>query len=195
MRRAVLRVHLVHRRKIGQVDEIHRGLHHQVEPGARGLEDGAQVLAHLLGLLRSGLAHDPTRLGVERDLPRRVHHSIDDHSLAVRADRLRSALCDHYAQCLAWHQKSPSIVPSGWTRIFSAAGVFESPGMVMMSPASATTNPAPAEGRMSRTCSVQPVGAPSFVGSSLKEYCVLAIQTCVSPRPRAGSWSMARSAA
>ena len=50
----------------------------------------------------------------------------------------------------------------------SAAGPLPSPGMVMISPANATTKPAPAEGRMSRTCSVKPVGAPSLVASSEK---------------------------
>src|SRR3989449_863487 len=194
VRREVLRVHLVHRRKIGHVDEIHRGLYDQVESGARGLEDHPEVLEHLVGLLRGGLAHDPAALGVERDLPRRIHHPVHDHCLAVGADRLRGALRHHDAQCLECHQKSPSIVPSGCTRIFSAAGVFDSPGMVMMSPASATTNPAPAEGRMSRTWSVNPLGAPSFAGSSEKEYCVFAMQTGVSPRPMAGNCSSARSA-
>ena len=87
------------------------------------------------------------------------------------------------------------MVPSGCTRIFSADGVLDNPGMVMMSPASATTNPAPADGRMSRTCSVKPLGAPSLVGSSEKEYYVFAMHTGVSPRPWAGSCSSARSAA
>ncbi len=40
-----------------------------------------------------------------------------------------------------------------------------------------TTNPAPAESEAFVTLSVQPVGAPSRLGSSDKEYCVLAIQT------------------
>ena len=44
------------------------------------------------------------------------------------------------------HQNSPSMVPSGWTRIASADGVLLRPGIVMISPASATTNPAPADG-------------------------------------------------
>ena len=37
--------------------------------------------------------------------------------------------------------------PSSSTSIFSAAGTFGRPGIVMMSPVSATTNPAPADTR------------------------------------------------
>src|SRR2546430_6794999 len=44
----------------------------------------------------------------------------------------------HDAQSFPFHQNSPSMVPSGCTRIRSAAGDLERPGIVMMSPASAT---------------------------------------------------------
>ena len=44
--------------------------------------------------------------------------------------------------------------------------------MVMMSPESATTKPAPADGKRSRTCNVNPLGAPICVASSEKE-CIL----------------------
>src|SRR6478735_8262716 len=57
------------------------------------------------------------------------------------------------------------------------------PGIVMMSPARATTNPAPADGVTSRTVILNPVGRPSLVGSSEKEYWFLAMQTGVSPSP------------
>src|SRR2546422_3647770 len=50
-RREILRVHLVHRRKIGHVHEIHGRLHDQVESGPRGFEDRPEVLEHLLGLV------------------------------------------------------------------------------------------------------------------------------------------------
>ena len=49
--------------------------------------------------------------------------------------------------------------------------------MVIMSPHTTTTNPAPAESRTSRTCSSCPDGAPRLVGSVEKEYWVLATQT------------------
>ena len=45
--------------------------------------------------------------------------------------------------------------------MFSAAGTFGRPGMVMMSPVRATTNPAPADTFTLRTVMVKPLGAPS----------------------------------
>ena len=48
--------------------------------------------------------------------------------------------------------------------------------MVMISPVRATRKPAPAETLTLRTVTVKPFGAPSFVGSSEKDYCVLAMQ-------------------
>ena len=53
----------------------------------------------------------------------------------------------------------------------------------MMSPASATTKPAPAEGVTSFTVMRKPVGRPSLVGSSESEYWFLAMQTGVCPSP------------
>ena len=48
--------------------------------------------------------------------------------------------------------------------------------MVIMSPHTTTTKPAP-DSRTSRTCSSCPAGAPSDVGSVEKEYCVFATHT------------------
>ena len=74
--------------------------------------------------------------------------------------------------------------PFSSTSIISAAGTLGRPGMVMMSPVSATTKPAPAETftlfTLTRKCS----GAPSFVGSSEKLYCVFATQMGRFPKPR-----------
>ena len=67
--------------------------------------------------------------------------------------------------------------------MLSAAGRRGRPGMVITSPQIATTKPAPADSRTSRTGSTWPVGAPSAVGSALKEYCVLAMQTGRSRKP------------
>ena len=67
--------------------------------------------------------------------------------------------------------------PSSSTSIFSAAGTLGSPGIVMMSPVSATTNPAPADTRSARTVISKSVGAPSNVGLSEKLYCVFATHT------------------
>ena len=77
--------------------------------------------------------------------------------------------------------------PFSSTSIFSAAGVFGRPGMVMMSPVRATMKPAPALTRKLRTVTVKPSGAPSRVGSSDREYCVFAIHTGRSPKPKSKS--------
>ena len=68
-------------------------------------------------------------------------------------------------------------------RIASAAGRRGRPGMVITSPQTATTKPAPAESRTSRTGKVWPLGAPRRVGSALKLYCVLATHTPRLPKP------------
>lgn len=65
----------------------------------------------------------------------------------------------------------------------SAAGSFGSPGIVMMSPHCATTNPAPADARTSLTWMRKPRGRPSTDASSVSEYGVFAIQIGVLPRP------------
>ena len=69
------------------------------------------------------------------------------------------------------------MVPSSARSMRAADGSRGRPGMVIMSPQTTTTKPAPAESRTSRTCSSWPDGAPSEVGSVEKEYCVLATQT------------------
>jgi hypothetical protein len=69
--------------------------------------------------------------------------------------------------------------------IFSAAGTRGRPGMVMMSPQTATMNSAPFESRTSRIGSVWPLGAPFAFGSIEKLYWVLAMQTGNLPAPSA----------
>ena len=80
-------------------------------------------------------------------------------------------------------QNNPSISPSSRRWIASAAGTRGRPGIVMMSPQIATTKPAPADSRTSRTGRMWPVGAPITVGSEVKLYCVLAMQTGTLPKP------------
>ena len=58
----------------------------------------------------------------------------------------------------------------------SAAGDFGRPGMVMMSPVSATMKPAPAEIFRLRTVTSKSSGAPRRFWSSEKEYWVFATQ-------------------
>ena len=77
---------------------------------------------------------------------------------------------DKFTQGL--YQNSPVIFPFSSTSIFSAAGAFGSPGIVIISPVSATRNPAPALTFKFRTVTVNPLGAPSFAASSEKLYCV-----------------------
>ena len=56
------------------------------------------------------------------------------------------------------------------TSISSAREILGRPGMSIMLPAMGTRNPAPAERETSVMWRVHPVGAPSFFGSSEKEY-------------------------
>src|SRR5581483_581746 len=72
---------------------------------------------------------------------------------------------------------TPLITPSSSTSIDAARDTFGRPGINIMFPQITTTKPAPAESEASVTRSVQPVGAPKIFGSSVKEYCVLAMQT------------------
>ena len=58
-----------------------------------------------------------------------------------------------------------------------AAGTFGKPGIIIISPAYATTNPAPLDRRKSLIEILKPSGRPNKVGSSDKEYCVFAMQT------------------
>ena len=74
-------------------------------------------------------------------------------------------------------QNSPVILPFSSTSMLSAAGTFGRPGMVMISPVSATTKPAPADTFTLRTVTVKPSGRPSLDASSEREYWVLAMQT------------------
>src|SRR6266550_1185213 len=189
MRAEVLRVHLIHLREIGHVRQIHRRLHDLAERRSRRGQDGFQIGEHLLRLLRRRPAYKVAAFGIERDLSRGEHEAVGRDRLTVGANGFGGGVGGNDT-----HQNSPSIVPSGRSRIRSAAGFLPRPGIVMMSPANATTNPAPAEGRTSRTCSVNPVGAPSCVASSENDYCFLAMHTGVSPSPSFGISSSARSA-
>ena len=65
----------------------------------------------------------------------------------------------------------------------------------MMSPAFATTNPAPADPYTSLIVMRNPVGLHSRAASSVSEYCVLAMHTGVLPSPMDVRYSIARSAA
>ena len=58
----------------------------------------------------------------------------------------------------------------------SAAGDLGRPGIVRITPVSTTINPAPTDTLTFFMVTVKFSGAPSFVGSSEKLYCVLAMQ-------------------
>src|SRR5437764_2033272 len=91
----------------------------------------------------------------------------------------------HAPPLLTSHQKvaqnSPTILPSALTSILSAAGTLGRPGMVMISPQTATTNSAPAANRTSRTLTTWSVGAPLRSPLVEKLYWVLAMQTGALP--------------
>ena len=66
--------------------------------------------------------------------------------------------------------------------------------MVMMSPVSATTKPAPADTFTLRTVMRKSRGAPSFFASSEKLYCVFAMHTGMPPKPRPSSFASSAAA-
>ena len=66
--------------------------------------------------------------------------------------------------------------PSSSTSMRCAAGTLGRPGIVMISPVTSTTNPAPAASRTSRTATVCPEGAPRCEGSVENDDWVLAMQ-------------------
>src|SRR5262249_7299331 len=99
----------------------------------------------------------------------------------------------HYRQGARYDR--PMISPSGRMPRCSAAGSLGRPGMVMMSPVFATTNPAPAEPYTALMVIRNPVGRPSRLGSSVREYWVFAMHTGVAARPMDSRYSTARSAA
>ncbi len=68
------------------------------------------------------------------------------------------------------------ISPDSSTSIDAVRETFGRPGISIMLPEIATINPAPAESDASMTRKVHPVGAPKILGSSVKEYCVFAMQ-------------------
>jgi hypothetical protein len=61
--------------------------------------------------------------------------------------------------------------------MFTAFGILESPGILIISPARATTNPAPEESSKSLIVKVYPEGALIFLGSSEILACVFATIT------------------
>ena len=93
-------------------------------------------------------------------LETRTHRPTDCAIYIVLIEILRSAQNDRFLYEIG-NQNNPEILPSASTSILDAAGTFGSPGIVIMSPVSATTKPAPAERRTSRTVSVKPSGLPS----------------------------------
>src|SRR5206468_11752606 len=100
----------------------------------------------------------------------------------------RVALRAMLAQAFSWFlQKSPTMLPLASMSIPSAPGTLGSPGIVRLSPAYATTKPAPAERATSRIVTVNPRGRPGRFGSSLREFCVLATHTGSRPYPSASN--------
>src|SRR5437870_12603075 len=82
------------------------------------------------------------------------------------------------------HLQMPVILPESSTSIDAARETLGSPGMSIMLPEITTTNPAPAESDALVTFRVQPLGAPSSLGLSDREYWVFAMQTGSFPYPQ-----------
>src|SRR3954447_21171989 len=80
-------------------------------------------------------------------------------------------------------QNSPVIRPSSVRSMLLAAGTRGRPGIVMISPQTATMNSAPADSLISRTPRIWSVGAPFAFASVEKLYCVLAMHTGKCPNP------------
>ena len=74
-------------------------------------------------------------------------------------------------------QNNPTMRPAVVDVDAVAAGTFGSPGIVITSPQTMTTNCAPAASRTSRMFSTWSAGAPCSSGSVENEYCVLAMHT------------------
>src|SRR6266851_7577585 len=80
-------------------------------------------------------------------------------------------------------QNSPVMRPSSVRSMLLAAGTRGRPGIVMISPHTATMNSAPADRRISRTARTWSSGAPLALGSVVKLYWVLAMHTGKWPNP------------
>src|SRR6266511_3608497 len=117
---------------------------------------------------------------------------FDDFSCRLSARKLAEELLDvldFKRAGLEWvlldqvfHQVSmPITLPSSLTSSLCACGVLPRPGISIMLPATATTNPEPADKVASVTLSVQPLGAPSNRALSENEYCVFATHTGSAP--------------
>ena len=78
--------------------------------------------------------------------------------------------------------------------MFSAAGTFGRPGIVIISPVSATIKPAPAETLTFLTFTVKFSGAPNNAGLSEKLYCVFATQIGSLLKPKLSSLEISSSA-
>ena len=85
--------------------------------------------------------------------------------------------------------ESPTTDPSSAMSMLKNPGLVGKPGMVCISPTSATKNPAPALGRSSLIGMTKPDGAPLALGSAENEYWVLAMQIGSLPKPCLSNFS------
>ena len=65
--------------------------------------------------------------------------------------------------------------------MFSAEGVFDKPGIRIISPVIGITKPAPAASLISRTVTKKSFGLPSKSGLSDKDFCVLPYKSAGAP--------------
>ena len=90
--------------------------------------------------------------------------------------------------------ESPTTDPSSAMSMLKNPGLVGKPGIVCISPTSATRNPAPALGLSSLIGIIKPEGAPLALGSAENEYWVLAMQIGSRPKPcfsNFSAWALA----
>src|SRR5687767_14284011 len=93
-----LRIHLVHRRELSEVDQEDRALHDLVETAARRLEDRGHVVEHARRLELDLTADDLAGGGIDPYLAGSEDEVAARDRLAVRADGPRRLLGGHATQ-------------------------------------------------------------------------------------------------
>src|SRR6476646_8778058 len=81
-------IHLIHLPEFAHVFQEHRGLYRFLPTAARGLQDRAEVLQHLLGLRLDSAGNQVSGCRIERHLPGDKNKSIGLDGLRIRPDRL-----------------------------------------------------------------------------------------------------------
>jgi len=151
----VLRVHLIHLPEIGHVRQIHRRLHDPASdvPAADKTASNWRTPAPFAP---SSSGHSSAAFGIERDLSRSEHEAVGRDRLTVGANGLGAA------SVAMMRIRTVLDRAVRKKRIRSAAGFLPTWHRHDVA-RQRHDEPAPAEGRTSRTWSVNPVGHPAAV--------------------------------